>query len=327
MLSNHAYHNMNRLAIRNNRENERRLLEELERISSDKHRAPALTHSVFSPESFALDCSPILSPLSLDAHNDAMHLDFDHPQSFQPYTHFDTEPSTVQVDHTGELSHFPTSTWVASSLSSPPPSATVSSTSSTLDRSSTPLHACVAAAAATAAIIVVPDTTANCKRPRSPSSFLLDGDQSPDNHTDHSMHSESEQSHDPTSPRIIQHFGNAQTSPVSIAPQQKHPVRTVQTKASIKPPADHPSTSVHTCSSDAKKLSSVSSSTVATDADLSRKRRAEAMERFRRKKAVRCYARRVRYQVRKRIATTRPRVNGRFARRVDAVNHAAKSTT
>lgn len=61
---------------------------------------------------------------------------------------------------------------------------------------------------------------------------------------------------------------------------------------------------------------------------LSRKRRAEAMERFRRKKAVRCYGRRVRYQIRKRIATTRPRVNGRFARRADAeVKGTATSTT
>lgn len=48
-----------------------------------------------------------------------------------------------------------------------------------------------------------------------------------------------------------------------------------------------------------------------------RQRRAEAMERFKRKKALRCYGRRVRYQIRKRIATTRPRVNGRFARRSD----------
>lgn len=55
---------------------------------------------------------------------------------------------------------------------------------------------------------------------------------------------------------------------------------------------------------------------------LSRKRRAEAMERFRKKKAVRCFGRKVRYQVRKRIATTRPRVNGRFARLADAEVHA-----
>lgn len=55
----------------------------------------------------------------------------------------------------------------------------------------------------------------------------------------------------------------------------------------------------------------------AKDAETCRKRRAEAMERFRRKKAVRCYGRRVRYQIRKRIATTRPRVNGRFAKRSD----------
>lgn len=55
----------------------------------------------------------------------------------------------------------------------------------------------------------------------------------------------------------------------------------------------------------------------AKDAESCRKRRAEAMERFRRKKAVRCYGRRVRYQIRKRIATTRPRVNGRFAKRSD----------
>lgn len=48
-----------------------------------------------------------------------------------------------------------------------------------------------------------------------------------------------------------------------------------------------------------------------------RQRRAEAMERFRKKKAMRRYGRRVRYQIRKRIATTRPRVNGRFARRSD----------
>lgn len=55
----------------------------------------------------------------------------------------------------------------------------------------------------------------------------------------------------------------------------------------------------------------------AKDPNTCRQRRAEAMERFRRKKAVRCYGRRVRYQIRKRIATTRPRVNGRFAKRSD----------
>lgn len=59
------------------------------------------------------------------------------------------------------------------------------------------------------------------------------------------------------------------------------------------------------------------------DITLSRKRRAEAMERFRRKKAVRSFGRKVRYQVRKRIATTRPRVNGRFARLADAGMHAS----
>lgn len=58
-------------------------------------------------------------------------------------------------------------------------------------------------------------------------------------------------------------------------------------------------------------------------AALSKKRRAAAMERFRRKKAVRCYGSRVRYQVRRRIATTRPRVNGRFAKRDDAEIHAS----
>lgn len=63
----------------------------------------------------------------------------------------------------------------------------------------------------------------------------------------------------------------------------------------------------------------------AKDAISCRQRRAEAMERFRRKKAVRCYGRRVRYQIRKRIATTRPRVNGRFAKRcdLDAAQNAA----
>ncbi len=45
--------------------------------------------------------------------------------------------------------------------------------------------------------------------------------------------------------------------------------------------------------------------------------RAEALVRFRKKKAIRSFGRRVRYECRKRIATTRPRVNGRFAKKSD----------
>lgn len=45
--------------------------------------------------------------------------------------------------------------------------------------------------------------------------------------------------------------------------------------------------------------------------------RAEALVRFRKKKAIRSFGRKVRYECRKRIATTRPRVNGRFAKKSD----------
>ncbi|KAJ8907073.1 hypothetical protein NDN08_003555 [Rhodosorus marinus] len=42
--------------------------------------------------------------------------------------------------------------------------------------------------------------------------------------------------------------------------------------------------------------------------------RQEALERYRRKKANRCFKKKIRYQCRKRIASDRPRVGGRFAR-------------
>lgn len=45
--------------------------------------------------------------------------------------------------------------------------------------------------------------------------------------------------------------------------------------------------------------------------------RAEALVRFRKKKAIRSFGRKVRYECRKRIATTRPRIRGKFAKKSD----------
>ncbi|CAN8070115.1 unnamed protein product [Agarophyton chilense] len=48
-----------------------------------------------------------------------------------------------------------------------------------------------------------------------------------------------------------------------------------------------------------------------------RKRRKEALERFRSKRANRSFAKRVRYECRKQLADSRPRVKGRFVRKVE----------
>lgn len=66
--------------------------------------------------------------------------------------------------------------------------------------------------------------------------------------------------------------------------------------------------------------------TMVSTLERARQCRAEALVRFRRKKAIRCFGRRVRYECRKRIATTRPRVNGRFAKKTDVDTTKAKAT-
>lgn len=48
--------------------------------------------------------------------------------------------------------------------------------------------------------------------------------------------------------------------------------------------------------------------------------RKEALERYRQKKARRCFKKKIRYHCRKRIASDRPRVGGRFARIVEEVD-------
>lgn len=325
MLSNQTYNSMNGLATKRNRENERRLLEELERISSDKHRPTFLPDSMFNQESFDYG-SPMLSGLNLDteAHESGLALDLNGTGPTSAFADFDPHPASVQVDHTGKMLDFPSSAWLGSTVSSFPGSACVSSSSSSVDKPAGALNACVAAAAVTAAMIVIPENN-SLKRPRSSSSLSSRAEEVPDQHTDDSLSSTSDQSQDPVSPRNVQGFRstqapellkiqNAKQQGLNVAagalPNKGLTLRPNSTK--ITPSETKPSTSTTT--------------NAASDAESKRKRRAEAMERFRRKKAVRSYARRVRYQVRKRIATTRPRVNGRFARRIDAINHAAKTT-
>lgn len=314
---------MNCLAINRNRENERRLLEELERISSDKHRPNLLPDSVLNQESFSYD-SPMLSSLSLDtdAHESGLALDLNVTGSTSAFADFDTQPASVQVDHTGKMLDFSASAWLGSTVSSFPGSACVSSTSSSVDKAGGALNACVAAAAATAAMIVIPENN-SLKRPRSSSSLSSDAEQIPEQQSDDSMSITSDQNEDPVSPRSVQGFGNTHAPGLFKSQTAKQQGLTIATGALPKPGLTLRASSTKTTPSETKRSSFMTTQAV-SDAESSRKRRAEAMERFRRKKAVRSYARRVRYQVRKRIATTRPRVNGRFARRIDAINHAAK---
>lgn len=82
----------------------------------------------------------------------------------------------------------------------------------------------------------------------------------------------------------------------------------------------------NTRSAPMKQMSSVkveASSVVSmTEEELTAKERArqcrvEALVRFRKKKAIRSFGRKVRYECRKRIATTRPRIRGKFAKKSD----------
>eukprot|EP00180_Rhodochaete_pulchella_P002332 Plantae.Rhodophyta-Rhodochaete_pulchella.ctg35355.p1 GENE.Plantae.Rhodophyta-Rhodochaete_pulchella.ctg35355~~Plantae.Rhodophyta-Rhodochaete_pulchella.ctg35355.p1 ORF type:complete len:214 (+),score=25.35 Plantae.Rhodophyta-Rhodochaete_pulchella.ctg35355:119-760(+) len=54
--------------------------------------------------------------------------------------------------------------------------------------------------------------------------------------------------------------------------------------------------------------------------------RAAAIKRFRAKKAARCFDKRIRYECRKKIAASRPRVGGRFAKKADLQRIASLSS-
>lgn len=188
------------------------------------------------------------------------------------------------------------------------------STVTTTDHSSSPAKATVSAAAITAAMIIIPDEE-NMKRPRSPyePEVLTE--------TEHTIVTSSV---DPLSPRSISfsHSDNViklkdvkvkvedEISAI-LSPQNSLSKQSSRVSSSILPNISHKTSTLGETKS---------------DASVTKKRRAEAMARLRQKKAMRKGGKRVRYQIRKRIATTRPRVNGRFARRCDAEDKSGTQT-
>lgn len=318
-------------------------------------------HSFFSdsllpsPNLSLVDSAP---PFSTGAEFGAIGL-YDHPDSsLEQYSVNNPTPDpTLQVDHCGEKVEEPSaSSWIASTVLpdqaySPPPSVCSSSVQNQADN---PVHASMFAAAVTAAMIM--DRADNVpKRPRTPAVELAeeayesdlsddeadgnepDGD---DNATEASM-DYSEHAHtdervlgevQDRSPRSVSSFPNGQQRVATglkvcrLAPTVIPQPMTTRTKATPKTsvqPEKKVLVHLDGFSGNSQTPMAINIGYSSHNSAITRKRRAEAMERFRKKKAVRCYGRKVRYQIRKRIATTRPRVNGRFARREDAEEHAS----
>lgn len=286
---------------------------------------------------------------------------YEHPDTTLAYDGATSSLAEVpmQVDHRGtKIDESPSCAWIPKPMFADMFCSNSAPACSFSDQGSQPqtANATVFAAAITAAMIV--DRTESApKRPRSPNADIEDDDSeddcyeiannsedADDNATEASL-DESEcaldcmvVSHDVNkSPKAVKDFPQFPLTTTSISKvcnltdsylkhastDQELATETVNTPTISAPtdimaPADAPNQD-----------SVLPELPVGVDAQrglmLSRKRRAEAMERFRRKKAVRCFGRKVRYQVRKRIATTRPRVNGRFARLVDARVHASST--
>lgn len=220
------------------------------------------------------------------------------------------EDKPLQVDSTGAevLDLNSASSWANRPQNSPKSSSFAISVSSvtTTEHSSSPAKATVAAAAITAAMIIVPDEE-NMKRPRSPfeTEALTE--------TEHTVLTTSVSPLSPRSISFSQSDNGIKFKDVKVKvedeisaivpPQMSLSKQSSRVSSSILPNISHKTSTLGETKS---------------DASVTKKRRAEAMARLRQKKAVRKGGKRVRYQIRKRIATTRPRVNGRFARRCDA---------
>lgn len=324
-------------------------------LKASSHSMP--DHPTLFSDNHLLPSSGFDSSVSAGDHSDpaGITLDFqDTSDSTLSYDPINTVPHErpLQVDHNGARvgEHSSSSAWVPSSAISDLTRSLAMSTCSSVQCSPRlPASATVFAAAVTAAMIVDrPDGSP--KRPRSPSSESVDEDYLGDDDTDgHSVDEADDDTTDTSSddsedvyyegansemrgsPRTVLPFFKP---PLSIPSAASHSRSFNQqiSQSTIGPPslaavAASPSRTVTNRDESVLQASGLGREAVRLPVDIessqnvviSRKRRAEAMERFRRKKAVRCYGRqRVRYQIRKRIATTRPRVNGRFARRVDA---------
>lgn len=326
-------------------------------LKASSHSIPG--HSTLFSDSHLLPVSGFDSSVSAGDHSDpaGITLDFqdtsDSTLSYDPISTVSHE-LPLQVDHNGKKvgEHSSASAWVpASALSDLSRSLAMSTCSSVQCSPRSPASATVFAAAVTAAMIVDrPDGSP--KRPRSPSSESVDedylGDDDTDGHNvdeadDDTTDTSSDDSEDvyyegpgPNSetrgsPRTVLPLFKPPLSLPSSVPQSRSFIQQISQSTigapSLVAVATPQSRTVTNREESVTQVSGLGREAVRLPVDiessrnvvLSRKRRAEAMERFRRKKAVRCFGRqRVRYQIRKRIATTRPRVNGRFARRADA---------
>lgn len=349
---------MNLAFLRAEGENQQRMFEALRRISEEVRESSHVkleSHAMPDHDSFfdsdMLSASHFPSsaiPGEPAVPIDCLSIEFEGSESafsFEPMSIVNDQ--TLQVDHNGTKvgGHSLSSAWVPSSIfSDTPRSVSMSATSSIghYANRSTGSPSVFAAAVTAAMIVDHPDSVP--KRPRAPPSESLDEDEdylgdddtdgqnvdvADDNTTEASLDLDLASSPVMTSP-VVNH------SPRSIITSFKGPenVRSFPELAPRQAPDSRPRSSRFcqtpvTIPQAQTVLSQKKTNQEATafkspfidmsrNALLSKKRRAEAMERFRRKKAVRCYGRRVRYQIRKRIATTRPRVNGRFARRADA---------
>lgn len=328
--------------MRNDRENQKRLMEEFHRISDNytiSNSQPALSHHPLDQDIFFENNSFLVSSHHSSLSYESIHASQEEPQ--------------LQVDHNGAKAlHLPsTANWLPVAPISHIPSSSSSSTSSSYLQTFHPSlpHAAVAAAAITAAMIVVPHSVVP-KRPRCPDSLYQTSpyhtgiQDTSYNYTNTDHHNEGsdddddddiiteaslQQSEDPSSPRSVSAFvkETLQHQPSSIIHKTKsRSTRQLITNLILSAP---PEPLLHLTSlipNEDVRTSTSSSPQSPPDALSSKQRRAQAMERFRRKKAVRCYGRQVRYQIRKRIATTRPRVNGRFARRTDTRSEVPSST-
>lgn len=332
---------MNRATMKKDRENQKLLLQELERLSDDtiiSDHQSLFAQPIHDPSFSAIPLffsSEVGIPR--DHCNQTNHLlvDVDNhtetPLEYHPLSAAQVSDNQhLQVDHNGtKVLQMPLSVSWLSSGDAPDVGTCTSSTTSSVseEKSPFPSPACVAAAA-TAAMIVVPDEHIE-KRPRSPLHHDLSGGEA-SNEDDCKTETSLQDTEGPTSPRSVSGFQRL-AIPKNVAPVDKEcPLLPSQQHVPVKQPTQPMKTiqslPTRRLTTDVQKGIIITLSLNSSrDPAACRKRRAEAMERFRRKKAVRSFSRKVRYQIRKRIATTRPRVNGRFARRCDADTQTAKT--
>ena len=284
---------MNRAAMRAERENQKRLQKELERLSTDQpaHLPALATHSHVQD----------LSELTLDLLSDT------ESQLSYPTDCPLSEP--VQVDHNGTKVPEITAFVPFFGVHDAPNAVTISTstTDSFVDKTIAVIPSYVSS------MLVADEPIPKRLRAMSPvESTHRNAQKQPSDVEEAGEKVYVNGKDDPSSPRSVSAF------PKQFPDSMDAKLAPTPTASIVKV---HPTGAVVEY---ARKIVTVQFD-AARDPAACKKRRAEAMERFRRKKAVRCYGRKVRYQIRKRIATSRPRVNGRFARRCDAeVQQAAK---